>query len=48
METEFPVNGIKVIFFVGEFDPEIATQNVSHLVEAFQSAVIIDDSFGAA
>ena len=48
VETEFPVNRIKIVFLADELDPEVATQNIGHVVEAFQSTVIINNGFGAA
>ena len=47
-ETEFPVDGIKIIFFVGEADIEFMTHYISHMVKLLEAAVIGNDSFGTA
>jgi hypothetical protein len=47
-EAEFPIDRVKVIFFVGEPDIEILAQDVGNMVELFQSAVIGNNGFGTA
>jgi hypothetical protein len=46
-ESEFPVNGIKIVFFVIKIYTKILAEDICNLVEAFQSAIIINDSFRA-
>jgi len=46
-EFELPINGVEIVFFVGESDAETIGKNGSHLVEPLQSAVIRNYGFCA-
>ena len=48
LEPELPVNGVKIVFFIGEFYFEVLAQDIGHMVELFQAAVIGDYGFCAA
>ena len=45
---EVPHQRIEIVGFLGEFDIEIVGEDVSHFIEAFQSAVVVDNSLCAA
>jgi hypothetical protein len=46
-EFELPVNGVEIIFFVGKMDAKIVGENISYLVEGFETAVVSNDGFCA-
>jgi hypothetical protein len=45
---EIPHQGIEVIGFLGEFDVQVIGEDIGDFVEAFQSAIIVYNGFGAA
>jgi len=46
LEFKFPVNGVEIVFFVGETYAEAIGENIGDLVEPFQASVIGNDGFG--
>jgi hypothetical protein len=46
LEFEFPVNGVEIVFFVGETYAEAIGENIGDLVKPFQASVIGNDGFG--
>ena len=47
-ENKIPCEGIKIIFFAGEFYFKIFSENVGHFIKSFQATIIVNDRFGAA
>jgi hypothetical protein len=45
---EIPHQRIEVICFLGEFDVQVVGEDIGDFVEAFQSAIVIYNGFGAA
>ena len=48
LEPELPVNGVKIVFFVGEFYFEVLAQDIRYMVELFEATIIGDYGFCAA
>jgi hypothetical protein len=46
LEFEFPVNGVEIVFFVGETYAEAISENIGDMVKPFQASVIGNDGFG--
>jgi len=43
-----PHQGIEIVCLLGELDVKIVRKDVGNFVEAFQSAVVVDDGFSTA